>query len=159
MGSLTLYTDSTPSSTHVGVTTVDGVTWTISNSAPDVVSVVTDGNGFTVSAVSTGNATITVIPYVGEPVIVEVMVSVGPLHDVNVIETGGITVEVSPQQATVGQTVTVHYTLDRGKYLDSIRVTSSDGSEITLIEKDSANRWFVMPDSDVTVQAVAYGIQ
>ena len=155
--SLTLYTDSTPSSSHVGVTTVDGVTWTISHSAPDVVSVVTDEDGFIVTAVSTGDASITVIPSVGEPMSIEVMVSVGPLHDVDVIETEGITVEVSPQQATVGQTVTVHFALDRGKHLDSIRVTSSDGSEITVSGKDSMNRQFVMPDSDVTVQAVLAG--
>ena len=151
--SLTLWTNASPSSGHIGVTAVGGVVWTVSNSAPDVVSIETDDDGFTVSAVSAGDATVTIIPSFGEAVTVDVSVSTASSStrfQVHVVEYDHGTTTVNPTMAQHGQMVTISAT-PYDSAVKRVKVVDADGNQIQVDELDSKTYTFQMPRSDVYV--------
>ncbi len=76
-----------------------------------------------------------------------------PVFTVNVPETiNGGTATTDKTTAKEGETVTLTLTPDINHYLDSVSVTSADGTEVELTSSSEEIFTFVMPKADVTVE-------
>lgn len=74
--------------------------------------------------------------------------------EVNITETSGGKIEVDPERAEKGDTVTVTATADEGKLAWSVSVTDEDGKAIEVKPGEKDGTWtFEMPDGPVTVEA------
>lgn len=75
-------------------------------------------------------------------------------EEVTITETAGGKIEVDPERAEKGDTVTVTATAEEGKLAWSVSVTDEDGKAIEVKPGEKDGAWtFEMPDGPVTVEA------
>lgn len=75
-----------------------------------------------------------------------------PTHDISVDSGSHGDVEVWPQEAKQGTTVTITATPDKGYEVAEVVVTAENGKEITVTDKGNNKYTFMMPGSDVTIE-------
>lgn len=75
-----------------------------------------------------------------------------PTHDISVDSGSHGDVEVWPQEAKQGTTVTITATPDKGYEVADVTVTAENGKEITVTDKGNNKYTFMMPGSDVTIE-------
>ena len=75
-----------------------------------------------------------------------------PTHDISVDSGSHGDVEVWPQEAKQGITVTITATPDKGYEVADVVVTAENGKEITVTDKGNNKYTFMMPGSDVTIE-------
>ena len=74
-----------------------------------------------------------------------------PTHDISVDSGSHGDVEVWPEEAKQGTTVTITATPDKGYEVADVTVTAENGKEITVTDKGNNKYTFMMPGSDVTI--------
>ena len=74
-----------------------------------------------------------------------------PTHDISVDSGSHGDVEVWPEEAKQGTTVTITATPDKGYEVAEVVVTAENGKEITVTDKGNNKYTFMMPGSDVTI--------
>ena len=75
-----------------------------------------------------------------------------PVREIAVEDSENGSVEVFPEEAKQGTTVTVTADPDRGYEVDEVLVTAENGGELTVTEKTDNQYTFRMPNNDVTVE-------
>ena len=75
-----------------------------------------------------------------------------PTHDISVDSGSHGDVEVWPEEAKQGTTVTITATPDKGYEVADVTVTAENGKEITVTDKGNNKYTFMMPGSDVTIE-------
>ena len=75
-----------------------------------------------------------------------------PTHDISVDSGSHGDVEVWPEEAKQGTTVTITATPDKGYEVAEVVVTAENGKEITVTDKGNNKYTFMMPGSDVTIE-------
>ena len=75
-----------------------------------------------------------------------------PTHDITVDSGSHGDVEIWPEEAKQGTTVTITATPDKGYEVDEVIVTDENGKEITVTDKGDGKYTFMMPGSDVTIE-------
>ena len=74
-----------------------------------------------------------------------------PTHDISVDSGSHGDVEIWPEEAKQGTTVTITATPDKGYEVADVTVTAENGKEITVTDKGNNKYTFMMPGSDVTI--------
>ena len=75
-----------------------------------------------------------------------------PVRDITVDSGSHGDVEVWPEEAKQGTTVTITATPDKGYEVADVTVTAENGKEITVTDKGNNKYTFTMPNSDVTIE-------
>ena len=75
-----------------------------------------------------------------------------PTHDISVDSGSHGDVEIWPEEAKQGTTVTITATPDKGYEVADVTVTAENGKEITVTDKGNNKYTFMMPGSDVTIE-------
>lgn len=75
-----------------------------------------------------------------------------PVRDITVDSGAHGDVEIWPEEAKQGTTVTITATPDRGYEVAEVIVTAENGKEVTVTDKGNNKYTFVMPNSDVTIE-------
>ena len=75
-----------------------------------------------------------------------------PTHDISVNSGSHGDVEIWPEEAKQGTTVTITATPDKGYEVADVTVTAENGKEITVTDKGNNKYTFMMPGSDVTIE-------
>ena len=75
-----------------------------------------------------------------------------PTHDISVDSGSHGDVEVWPEEAKQGTTVTITATPDKGYEVAEVIVTAENSKEVTVTDKGNNKYTFMMPGSDVTIE-------
>lgn len=75
-----------------------------------------------------------------------------PVREIAVEDSENGSVEVFPEEAKQGTTVTITPDPDRGYAVEAVLVTAEDGGDVAVTEEDDGTYTFRMPNSDVTVE-------